>query len=56
MTGLQTVYDLFYRQGYYCQFCGAFRVKKTEIIKHIRGWHSEAVKEHLAKLTAEDQA
>lgn len=56
LTGLQTVYDLFYRAGYYCQFCGAFRTQKNAMIKHIKSWHSEAVRRQVEKMQSEDQA
>jgi hypothetical protein len=50
-TGMapETIFDFYFRSGHQCQFCGAFRERKSDMRKHVRTFHGTEVRDRIKK-------
>lgn len=42
---MKTIYDLFFKKGYECTLCGAFRQSENAIRDHVRSFHGDKARE-----------
>lgn len=52
MSAPATIFDLFFKPVYRCDFCGTFRERKKAMQEHVRQWHGDAVRAEVRKQTA----